>query len=135
MKLLAIDYGTKHIGLAISDDTPSVALPFNTITIKSSLEHERKFIIEDLVKLASAEEVDKIIIGMPLKGDGSQTKLGNEIFNFSKDLQLEVDIPVDVLDERFTSKMAAQLPYKTSRNIHELSAQILLQDYIDQHYA
>lgn len=133
-KLLAIDYGTKHIGIAISDDKPSVALPFQTINIKTSLEAEREKLIEDLTRLVELEEIGTVLIGMPLKSDGSKTKLGDEIFLFSKDFQEAIDIPVEVLDERFTSKMATQLPYKTSRNIHELSAQILLQEYIDSNY-
>lgn len=130
-KILAIDYGTKHIGLAISDEEESVALPFQTINVKGKLEDEQDKIIEDLVTLVGVEEIGSIIIGMPLKSDGNKTKLGDEIFELSKLLSEQVDIPVDVIDERFTSKMATQLPHKTSRNIHELSAQILLQEYLD----
>jgi len=130
-KILAMDYGTKHMGLAISDDGESVALPYQTINVKGKLEDEQDKIIEDLVTLVKVEEIGSIIIGMPLNATGNRTKLGDEIFNFSKQLAEQVDIKVDVIDERFTSKMATQLPHKTSRNIHELSAQILLQEYLD----
>lgn len=132
MKLLAIDYGTKHIGLAISDEKPSVALPFQTITVTGSHVQQRDKIIADLVKLVDLEHIETIIVGMPLRSDGLATKLGDEIYSFCKALEAAVAIPVDVLDERFTSKIATHLPHKTSRNIHELSAQVLLQDYIDK---
>lgn len=131
-KILAMDYGTRHIGLAISDDGQSVALPFNTITVKGKIEDEHAKIIEDLAALVDVEKISSIIIGMPLNASGQRTSLGDDIFEFSKQLTDAVDIDVDVIDERFTSKLAAQLPHKTSRNIHELSAQILLQDYLDQ---
>lgn len=131
-KILAMDYGTKHIGLAISDDKPSVALPWQTITVKTNLEAERDKILEDLEKLVQVEEISQVIIGMPLNSTGDPTKLGDEVFAFAKDLEERLDISVDVIDERFTSKLATTLPHKTSRNIHELSAQILLQEYIDK---
>jgi len=130
-RILAMDYGIKHIGLAISDDKPSVALPWQTISVKTSLEAEKNKILEDLEKLVQVEEISQVIIGMPLNSTGDPTKLGDEVFVFAKDLGEILDIPVEVIDERFTSKIATQLPHKTSRNIHELSAQILLQEYID----
>lgn len=140
-KILAIDYGTKNIGLAISDNKPSVALPWQTITItngkkgrkgKEGKEGVWEKIFEDLEKLVQIENIGRIIIGMPLNSTGDPTKLGDEVFKFAKDLGERLDIPVEVIDERFTSKMATGLPHKTSRNIHELSAQILLQEYIDK---
>ena len=55
-----------------------------------------------------------------------------QIFEFAKELENSIGVPVEVFDERLTTKLAANLPHKTSRNIHELSAQILLQDYLDK---
>ena len=131
-KILALDYGTRHMGLAISDDEQKVALPFQTINVKGKLEDEKDKIIEDLVTLVEVEEIGSVIIGMPLNASGGRTKLGDEIFQFSKELTEKVDVQVDVIDERFTSKLATQLPHKTARNIHELSAQILLQEFLDK---
>jgi putative holliday junction resolvase len=130
-KILAIDYGTKNIGLAISDDEQKVSLPWQTIELSRGQTQEKK-IIADLTKLAKLENIAGFLIGQPLTAAGSPTKLGEKIFTFAKNLERETGVPVEVMDERFTSKLAETLPYKTARNIHELSAQILLQDYLDK---
>jgi putative holliday junction resolvase len=131
-KILALDYGTKNIGLAISDNDGKVALPYHTITLKSSSAENMKMLLEDIKKLVETEEIERIVLGMPYTSSGDKTKLGDKIFEFSKKLEDFTATPVDVEDERLTSKLAEQLPNKNSRNIHELSAQILLQDFLDR---
>jgi len=131
-KVLGIDYGSKHVGLAISDDDGRVALPYQTITFKTSIKVESDKLLVDLGKLIELENIELIILGLPLNSRGLKTKLGDQIFHFAQRLEQTIGVSVEVMDERGTSKLAASLPYKTSRNIHELSAQILLQDYLDR---
>ena len=86
----------------------------------------------DLKNLIKLEGIERIIMGLPLTSDGKKTKLGELIFGFARDLEESVKIPVEVEDERLTSRLASLLPNKNSRNIHELSAQLLLQGYLDR---
>ena len=130
-RVLAIDYGTKNIGLAISDDAGKVALPYHTIKIKD-MDSEMQKLLEDLKNLVKLEAIERIVVGLPLTSGGDRTKLGDQVFAFAKELENYTEVPVEVFDERMTSIMANQLPNKNSRNIHELSAQILLQDYLDK---
>ena len=130
-KVLAIDYGTKDIGLALSDEEKKIALPFLTISPKPNVEKNLDKVFEDVGKLVKTESIEMVVMGMPLTSSGSPTKLGDKVFEFAKNLEAQIGVPVDVMDERMSSKLAARLPHKTARNIHELSAQVILQDYLD----
>ena len=132
MNFLAIDYGTKNIGLAISDDSGKIALPFHTFNVTASSRAGQRKLMTDLKNLIKLEGIERIIMGLPLTSDGKKTKLGELIFGFARDLEESVKIPVEVEDERLTSRLASLLPNKNSRNIHELSAQLLLQGYLDR---
>jgi putative Holliday junction resolvase len=132
MKILSIDYGDRKIGLAISDENGKLARRFLTFENKSL----KKSIIE-IKRIISKENIQKIIVGIPigLKGESAQTQNTKE---FSAKLSENIDIPIIEMNEVFTSKMAEENLMKAglkSKNIKEVidqeAARIMLQDYLD----
>lgn len=131
-RLLAIDYGSKRTGIAITDELQLIASGLTTVSTSE--------LIIFLKEYCRKEEVDNVIIGEPKQKDGTHSPIEFEIGDFIKKLQLELpNLPIIRLDERFTSKMAFQtmidsgLKKKQRQNkalIDEISATIILQDYL-----
>lgn len=134
MKILAIDYGTRNIGLALSDDEQKFAFPYNTLTVSRQqlTVNTLDKIIKDIKNICQLEKVKQIVVGLPLNLSGDKTKTTDVVFKFVKKLEENLDVPVEVKDERLTTIQASHLLNKTARNIDELSAQILLQSYLDK---
>lgn len=122
MKILAIDYGKKWIGLAISDDGRKLAFPYKT------LENNQK-IFSILNEIVKKENVYKIVIGLPLNKQMKPTKQTEETENWAKELIKKVEVPIDFENEIFTSKAADKLGV---RNQHAAAAAIFLQSYLDR---
>lgn len=101
MKLLAIDYGTKRIGLAIGDTTDKAVVPFGVIENKGDV-----FVLGEIKKICNEEYVDKIIIGLPYHDKLEEVK--EMIEKFIAYLKKNMEIEIDTADEKFTSKIAMQ---------------------------
>ncbi len=123
MKILGIDYGSKHIGLALSDETGLLA---RELTILSPPEFW-----QDLDGLISSEGIERIVVGLPLNMSGEDTQKTKETRSFAEKLQTQTDLPVELVDERLSSAMAEQIA-GTSKHIDSLAAQIILQTYLDK---
>lgn len=133
-KILAIDYGEKNIGLALSDDEQKFAFAYNTLQVDKRRQTTNKTakIMVDLKKICQLEKVIRIVVGLPIGLNGNNTKKTEEVFAFVKELEEELNLPVETEDERYTTVAAARLPQKNARNIDELSAQILLAGYLER---
>ena len=123
-KFLAIDYGDQHIGLAISDETQTIAVPYKT------LENNEK-LFNALIKICADENVQKIIVGIPVgfQGETEQTKKTQLFF---QELSKRVDnknIKIEEYNEVFTSKIAKDRG-KIRGDLHQNSAVILLEDIL-----
>lgn len=126
MKVVAIDYGLKRMGLAISNMEKTIALPWKTVTggkIK---------VLEELQK--KKEEIEKVVIGLPLLMSGEKGEMALLVEAFGKELENELQIPVQFLDERLTSKQADSALRETGNKrkrrdekSDEMAALILLQ--------
>ena len=131
-RILAIDYGLKRTGLAVTDPLQIIATGLTTV--------ESKQLIPFLSDYFSKEAVERIIIGEPKNLDDSDTHATPLVEKCIKELQKNFpNIPVTKVDERFTSKMASQamidmgLKKKQRRDkalVDEIAATILLQDYL-----
>lgn len=130
-RILAIDYGTKRIGLAVTDPDQIIATPLDTI--------ENQKIFEFLKQYFSKESVELIILGFPERSDGSRSEIQGKIIKFAENLKKQFNKEVTLFDERYTSKLAFQamidsgLKRKQRRNkalVDRTSATILLQDYL-----
>jgi putative Holliday junction resolvase len=133
-KILAIDFGTKNIGLAISDESQKFAFPYQTLTVNKKQLSVNKVnkIISDIENICQLEKVERIIVGLPINLAGERTKMTERVFDFVRKLEEETGLPVEMVDERLTTVQAEKLVSKNARNIDELSAQILLQGWLDR---
>ncbi len=131
-RILAIDYGGKRTGIAVTDPLQIIATGLTTI--------DSKELIPFLKKYFSTETVDLIIIGMPLNWDESDTHGTPLVKEAIKKLQKEFpSMPLKTVDERYTSKMAKDamlemgLKKKDRRDkklVDEIAATIMLQEYL-----
>lgn len=124
MNILAIDYGSKNIGLAWCQKELGVVLPFGRI-----LTHDPDSMTQ-LGDLILKEKVDKVIVGLPVGLDGKENENTKKIREFASELKKETGIPADFVDERFTSAQADSMGGTVSRD--EKSAMIILQSYLDK---
>ncbi len=123
MKILGIDYGTKRIGIAISDETQTLA---RELAIWSPEEFWQK--LEEAIK---AEGIERIVVGLPLNMSGDTTEKSMEVQTFVDELQKRITLPVEMVDERLSSVMAEQISGQNS-GIDSLAAQIFLQNYLNK---
>jgi len=131
-RILAVDYGVKRIGLALSDTLGITAQEFDTINVLKKDEHFLR--IKEIVE---KEKVSKILVGMPLNMNGSKGERAREVEKFIEKLKRYVNIPIIMRDERLTSveakKIMISLGQKTGKNkekIDRLAAVLLLETYL-----
>jgi len=131
-KAVGIDYGTKRVGISISDSSQIIATALCTV--------ENKNIFSFLKDLIEKEEVDTIVIGEAKNLDNTETDSSKQIYLFIKKLKNQFPkVNIQTIDERFTSKIAFQsiidsgIKKKKRQNkslIDKVSATIILQDYL-----
>ena len=133
-RVMAIDYGTKAIGVAISDELGLTVRPLTTIR-----RGRQKYlqVIDKICSLIHENEIGTLIVGMPLNMNGTRGKAAERVEKFVADLQNRIAIPIVIVDERLTSYAADQLlrdrgvKERRARS-DEFAAAIILQDYLDQ---
>jgi putative holliday junction resolvase len=133
-RLLAIDYGSKRVGIAVSDPLQIIASPLETVHSKD--------IISFLTQYNIKEGIDAFVVGMPKRLDNTDTHSTQQVIAFVKHLQRTFpDKPVHCIDERFTSSMATRAlidggmkkkDRQVKGNVDKVSAAIILQSYMDQ---
>lgn len=133
-RVLGIDYGERRLGLAISDETRTIA---------SGLEvYERRSLKEDLQHLREVVEregAERVVLGLPLNLDGSLGPKAQEVLQFKEQLEEALSIPVELADERLTTQEAervlleADLSRRRRREVRDrLAAVLILQSYLDR---
>ena len=132
-RLLAIDYGAKRTGLAVTDPLQIIATALDTVRT-----HE---LLDFLKKYSQSESIEAFIVGMPRKLDNTDSDNAPRVVAFLKILKKSFpEIPIHTHDERFTSSMALQTMiaggYKKSDrrekgNIDKISATIILQSFME----
>ena len=101
MKVLALDYGSARTGVAVSDPTGTVARPLGVVERAASEDG-----IARLVELAREQDVERIVVGLPITLRGEHGAQAEETDRFVELLRAAVDLPVESFDERFTTKLA-----------------------------
>lgn len=125
MRLLAVDYGTKRFGLAWSDTTLGVVLPFGQIEKKTSAATRR-----ELAELVKQERIDKLVVGFPVGLNGRENSNTERVKQFVFALQKEISVPIEYFDERFSSQAGDKMGPGVSRD--EKAAMVILQGYLDK---
>ena len=131
-RVLAIDFGKKRTGIAVTDEMKIIASGLTTV--------ETEDLISFLTTYITKENVELFLVGLPKQMDNSASESEELILPFLKKLSKEIPhIPIKRVDERFTSKMAFQtmidsgLKKKQRQNkalVDEISATIILQSYL-----
>lgn len=132
-RILAVDYGKKRTGLAVTDELQIIAGGLTTV--------ETTTLIDYILNYVKVEKVEKIVVGLPKKMNNEYSENMVRIEPFVNRLQkLLPNMPIEYYDERFTSQLAQQaildagLKKKTRQNkalVDEVSAVIILQSYLD----
>lgn len=129
MKVLALDYGEKKIGLAISDDLGIIASPMAQINVKSVAEA-----VGLVHTICHKNNVNVVLIGLPLGEKGEETQQSIQVRYFARSLQDTDGIQVEFWDESFSTKIAESsknLTAKKKKNLDSEAARIILQEYLD----
>jgi putative holliday junction resolvase len=134
MRIMAFDYGTKRIGIAVTDPLQIIATGLETI--------HPQHIVDYLKKYLQTEQVERFIVGEPKQMDNTPSQSAVHVKGFVTILKKNFpDIPVEMLDERFTSKMASatiaqsgmgKMDRRNKELVDTISAVILLQSYMER---
>ena len=135
MRLLGVDFGERRIGLAVSDRLGLTAQGLTVLTRRGMPED-----LEALSKVAVEQEVERIIVGLPLAMDGTRGPAARRAETFARALERRTGLPVELVDERFTTAQGQRvlLEANVSRRkrkqvADQLAAQLILQQYLEIH--
>jgi putative Holliday junction resolvase len=133
MRILGIDLGDVHVGLALSDPLELTAQPLGLYHLRGEAENKAYF--DELIR---KQEVGLFVIGLPLRMDGSEGTRAQKTRAFAAWLEKASGLPVDLWDERLTTKQAIGIMHeqkirtKAKRAVeHQISAALILQTYLD----
>ncbi|MFH0828623.1 MAG: Holliday junction resolvase RuvX [Candidatus Kerfeldbacteria bacterium] len=125
-KLLALDYGTRRVGIAISDETHSHVFIRKTIDLGST-----KKLTVALTELVRVEDVEKLVFGLPLSLDGSEGPQAASIRAVATRISSTLRIPVEFEDERYTSSYADRFK-GSSGDRDSIAAAAILESYLER---
>ena len=133
MRILALDHGSKRIGVAISDELKVIATPLEFICADPFAEFLARF-----KELARENEIELVVVGMPRNMDGSYGPAALKVQEFVAALRKAVTIPIETWDERLTSAQANRFLIQANvrraqrkEKVDKTAAAILLQSYLD----
>jgi putative Holliday junction resolvase len=126
MRVLALDYGSARCGVALSDPTGTLATPLAVVARPAS----RKGLAA-LGALVREREVGRVVVGLPLGLSGDDTDQTREAREFAERLGEAIAVPVDLYDERLTTRIAARAGGRTDEDSR--AAAVLLEDWLARH--
>jgi len=133
MRILALDVGTKTIGVAVSDELQISSNGVKTIQRKS-----RKSDLNELEEIIGEYKPTEIVVGLPYREDGSLSQRGLDIEVFSKKIENRFKLPITYVDESFSTVFAEKALIegdlsrkKRKKIIDKMAAVVILQEYLD----
>jgi putative pre-16S rRNA nuclease len=134
MRVLAVDPGSKRVGLALSDPTETIAQPLDTIAAEPA-----DSLAERLAEVARRSEAGRIVVGLPMRLDGSLGPEAKAARVLATALRRSTKLPVELVDERLTTAAAERSLLqsgmrreKRRAKIDRVAAAILLQSHLDR---
>jgi putative holliday junction resolvase len=136
-RILAIDYGERRIGVAMSDPSATIAQPWPTLIRRAG----KRPPVSKILEIITNNEIEAVVVGLPLALSGEDTDWTRNVREFAQTLQTRSGVTVELFDERMTSVQAErsvrELGLKKSQReqkerIDSAAAMILLQLYLDQ---
>ena len=133
MRVLALDVGSKRIGVAVSDPTGLIATPLTTITRSGGPED-----MEEVLRLAASHQAGEILVGLPLSLSGRMGPQAKSVTEFTRELSERSPLQVKSVDERLSSVQAERLlrqsgkqPSRNKALVDAAAAAVILQSYLD----
>jgi len=134
MRILALDHGTKRIGVAVSDETRTIAQPLEFIPAEPFADF-----LARLKQLLVEKEIGLILVGLPRNMDGSYGPAALKVQTFVAALKDAIAVPIKTWDERLTSSQANKILIqgnvrrdKRKEKVDKMAAAILLQSYLEE---
>ncbi len=131
---MGIDYGGKRVGIAFSDPTALLAFGSEVYVVK-----DEQTLIDHLLDKAKQRQVKKVVFGLPLNADGTESDFTKVVKNFAEKFQNACGLEVDFEDERFSSLEAEEIlkerkiePKKRKQILDQVAAEIILQNYLNK---
>ena len=133
MRIMAIDYGDAHTGVALSDPTGFLTGSTRTIHSRSA-----RVVLDELVKLIRDQQVDELVMGFPRNMDGTEGPRAQLYRDFAARLQEQVGMTVVLWDERRTTVDAHRILFESGKNakkrkktVDAVAASLILEGYLD----
>jgi putative Holliday junction resolvase len=137
LRILALDYGTKRIGVALSDELKMIAQPLEFFPAEPFVDF-----LSGLENLVQEREVEMILVGLPRNLDGSYGPAALKVHEFVATLRSALTVPVETWDERLTTAQANRTLIAggvrrkdRKTKVDQMAAAILLQSYLDSRMA
>ena len=130
MQILAFDYGTKHIGIAVGQSITKTSSPLMILNVQQ----EGPDIWQTIAQLVEEWKPDRLLVGQPLNMDGTPSDMMKKVNKFYTKLQAQTNIACELVDERLTSFEAKQLIESGSKEVRidDLAAKIFLDSWMEQ---
>jgi putative Holliday junction resolvase len=132
--ILAFDFGTRHVGVAVGDGETGLAHALGVIHAESSAER-----MSEIDPLVREWQPAKLVVGLPLTMDGAELEMTARARRFARQLAARFQLPVDLADERLSSasaeeglRAAGRGGRKHKQLVHGEAARIILQSYLDE---
>jgi len=130
-RVLGIDYGSKRVGLAISDPLRLTAIALEVVSLTGALNRIAGVVVE--------REVSEIVIGLPVGLSGREGPAAAAARNFARQLAEKVDVPVSFIDERYTTTTAEQVMLEAGvkraqrrQSVDKVAATVILRSFLDR---
>ncbi|MBT3851135.1 MAG: Holliday junction resolvase RuvX, partial [SAR86 cluster bacterium] len=131
MQILAFDFGTQHIGVAVGQTITKTSSPLLVLNVQQ----EGKEIWNTILLLLEEWKPDQLLVGKPLNMDGTPSDMMKKVEPFFKKLKMISNIPCEMVDERLTSFEAKQLMESNTKKVRidDLAAKIFLDNWMEHH--
>ncbi len=124
MRLLGIDYGTKKVGVAMTDLTGVYPAPYQVLP-------NNQHLVSEIEKICQTEKIDKIVVGDPINFKKVENEMRAEVKKFAEELAQHLNLPVDFENEFYTSKEAERIIGRDDM-YDARAAALILRSYIDR---
>lgn len=137
MRILGLDIGSVRIGIAQSDELEIIASPLEVYKRTNSINNDAKYISS----IISKNNIGKVVVGLPLKMDGSASTSVDMVNEFIEKMKKFTDVEIIMQDERFSTVTASKMLIegnvrreKRKGVVDKIAATIILQNYLDKNY-
>jgi len=137
LRIIGLDYGTKTVGVALSDETKLIAQPFVTIERKQANKLRQTY--AQIEAIIEEQDVELIVLGLPKNMNNTEGERADATYEFKEALERRTGLTVELVDERLTTMQADRILEDTGvahsarkEHIDKMAAAIILQTYLDR---